>query len=304
MSSIDGAIVSIGESMSAIARASASIASSIAKIDELIAHVDASIDAIDDPTAHVDRAIARSAGSGAVVGEGPFWTPFSNHAATDKSEAKLHGVFIDGGNDADVEREKTGETIMSSKQAVAVKNPNVGGITSADVTNFVDQLTTIASVVSEGYDALTDLERKHVPRARTSILDALPKLIALSQAQEVDPAGVARVEAGKAFLDLLAPLVTTAQSLVEVLGDVVLELQGDVSTESRALYGQLKGKAKANPRLKTSLEPLGAIFKTSRGSSKTAAGGAAADGASETPAQETVTSTTAANAAVGTHAGT
>jgi hypothetical protein len=193
---------------------------------------------------------------------------------------------------------------MSKQQAVAVKNPNVGGLTTGDVTTYVDQLTTIATVVSEGYDALTDIERKHVPRARIAVLDALPKLVALAAAQEVDPAGVARVETTKAFLDILAPLVSTAQSLVEVLGDVVLVLQSDVSTEARALYGQLKGKAKANPRLKTTLAPLGAVFKTGRGSSKTATGGGAADGAAEAPPEEAANATTAATAAGGAHTAT
>ncbi len=194
---------------------------------------------------------------------------------------------------------------MSKQQAVAVKNPNVGSITTGDVTTYVNQLTTMATVVSEGYDALTDIQRKHVPRARTAVLDALPKLIALAVAQQVDPAGVARVEAAKAFLDIITPLVSTSQSLVEVLGDVVLVLQSDVSTEARALYGQLKGKAKANPRLKTSLAPLGAVFKTGRGSSKKATDGGAADGAAEALAEEeTVNATTAANASAGAHTAT
>jgi hypothetical protein len=193
---------------------------------------------------------------------------------------------------------------MISTQAVAVKNPNVGGITTADVTTFVNQLTNIATLVSEGYDALTDIQRKHVPRARIAVLDAVPKVVALAAAQQIDPAGIARVEITKQFVDLLTPLVSTAQSLVEVLSDIMLVLQADVSTESRALYGQLKGKAKANPRLKTALEPLGAVFKTGRGSSKAASTDKATDGASTDAAQETVTSTTAANAAVAGHTAT
>ena len=193
---------------------------------------------------------------------------------------------------------------MSSKQAVAVKNPNVGGVTATDIQQYIQQLTLIATVVSEGYDALTDIERKHTPRARTAVLDALPKLLLLAQAQEVDPAGVARVSSAKAFLDLIAPLVTNAQSLLEVLSDVVLVLQADVSTESRALYGQLKGKSKANPRLKSQLEPLATIFKTSRGSSKGSTTETAADAAPEGSTAETGAATTAANAVVGGHTAT
>ncbi len=156
----------------------------------------------------------------------------------------------------------TTPAVVSSTTAAAP-----GSLSKSDVQSFTDQVTTMATLVGEGRDPLTTIERRHTPRARTKPISALGTLVALATEQGLDATAIASVVAKKAYIDLLTPLATKIDGLARVLGDTILGLQSNVWAEARGLYVQLQGKAKTSPILDEALAPIREAFSVPRKSS-------------------------------------
>lgn len=139
-----------------------------------------------------------------------------------------------------------------------------GTLSSSDVQSFASEITTMATLIGEGRDPMTPIERLHTPRARMKVLSALGTLTTIATEQGLDATSIASVTAKKAYIDLLTPLVSKVDGLARILGDTILSLQSDAWAEARGLYMQLQGKAKTSPILDEALAPMREAFRIPR----------------------------------------
>ena len=155
--------------------------------------------------------------------------------------------------------EVTTPVVVASTTAAAP-----GSLSAGEVQTLTNQVTNMATLIGEGRDPLTSIERRHTPRARTKPLSALGTLVTLATEQGLDAVAIASVVAKKAYIDLLTPLATKIDGLARIIGDTLLGLQSDVWAEARGLYVQLQGKAKTSPILDEALAPIREAFSTPR----------------------------------------
>jgi hypothetical protein len=203
--------------------------------------------------------------------------------------------------------EVTTPVVVASTTAAAP-----GSLSAGEVQTLTNQVTNMATLIGEGRDPMTPIERLHTPRARMKVLSSLTTLITLAREQGLDATSIATVVATKAYLDLLTPLATKIDGLTRILGDTILNLQSDIWAQARGLYVQLQGKAKTNPILDEALEPLREAFRiprrapakdaTTKSTAKKSAATSTAAATEATPETAAVGEATAATTGAATHA--
>jgi hypothetical protein len=153
---------------------------------------------------------------------------------------------------------------MKPKNITAAVTIHTEVLSDQDVTTFLGELDHIAAVLGEGFQLLTPAQRKHVPKARTRAMTALPEVIKLAKEHAIDNTSIASLETKKAFLERVKPLADKVTALGHLLGDVLLQVQGDLWVEGRSAYAQLQGKAKANAALADQLMPVADAFRIAK----------------------------------------